>query len=388
MRKLAFVLLCSLAVLPAEAKPKRAKNVILLIADAGGIPTINAASIYGYNAPQKLFVQSWPNMGLSDTTPHGKWVTDSAAGITAIVTGQKTNNGVLSQGPDSVKGKQDGTELKTILEYAEERGLSTGVLSNVTITDATPGGCYAHVNDRANWGEIFLQIFTPRFGDGVDVVFGPGRKAIYDRVSKLGKDLDFVAKEHGRPVYSNLSQLPADAKRGLVVTDSDFDLNDAAKKAVRMLSQNKKGYFMMIESDAHTNDPELGLKRLVSFDKLIRELTEIVDMDDTLLLFTADHSFDFRIASGGPDQPLLNGVAEWKKNGGGKSMRVAAVRMENSHTGEEVLVAAKGPGAERVRGYMPNTELFTIMMDALGMKPSANAPVQLHSGASGRRNSE
>jgi alkaline phosphatase len=144
---------------------------------------------------------------------------------------------------------------------------------------------------------------------------------------------------------------------------------------------------MMIESDAHTNDPELGLKRLVSFDRLIRELTEIVDMDETLLLFTADHSFDFRIASGGPDQPLLNGLEEWKKNGGGKSMRISAVRMENSHTGEEVLVAAKGPGAERVRGYMPNTELFSIMMDALGLKPSAPA-MQMQTTAPSRRNAE
>jgi alkaline phosphatase len=40
--------------------------------------------------------------------------------------------------------------------------------------------------------------------------------------------------------------------------------------------------------------------------------------------------------------------------------------MENSHTAEEVVVAAQGPGAERVRGYLSNTDLFRIMMDALG----------------------
>ena len=108
----------------AEAKARRAKNVILLLADAGGIATVNAASLVAYNAPQKLFVQSWPNVALSDTSPHGGWVTDSAAGMTAIVTGQKTWNGVISQGPDAVRGKQDGTVLKTILEYAEEHGLS------------------------------------------------------------------------------------------------------------------------------------------------------------------------------------------------------------------------------------------------------------------------
>ena len=49
---------------------------------------------------------------------------------------------------------------------------------DVTITDATPGACYAHVSDRKLWGNIFLQLFEPRFGDGVDVQFvGPATTA-------------------------------------------------------------------------------------------------------------------------------------------------------------------------------------------------------------------
>src|SRR5690242_6487476 len=100
----------------------RARNVILFIGDAGGIPTLNAASIRGYEAPQRLFVQRMPHMGLSDTSSSASWVTDSAAGMTAIVTGRKTTNGTLSQSPS-------GDLFKTILEYAEEHGLSTGVVS-------------------------------------------------------------------------------------------------------------------------------------------------------------------------------------------------------------------------------------------------------------------
>jgi alkaline phosphatase len=164
-----------------------------------------------------------------------------------------------------------------------------------------------------------------------------------------------------------MNDLPADAKRGLVVVDGDFDLNAAAKRAVSMLSKNKKGFFLMIESDAHTNDPELGLNRLVQFDKLIREISGMVDLDETLLLFTADHSFDLRIAGGGgPHEPLLKGVEEWKKTGGKPPVRLASLRVENAHTGEEVPVAATGAGAERVRGFMPNSALFTIMMQAYG----------------------
>jgi alkaline phosphatase len=31
------------------------------------------------------------------------------------------------------------------------------------------------------------------------------------------------------------------------------------------------------------------------------------------------------------------------------------------HTGEEVLVAAQGPGAERVHGFIPNTAILGVM---------------------------
>jgi alkaline phosphatase len=45
------------------------------------------------------------------------------------------------------------------------------------------------------------------------------------------------------------------------------------------------------------------------------------------------------------------------------------MKVEGSHTGEEVLVAAEGPGAREVKGIMPNTELFHIMMRAYGWQP-------------------
>jgi alkaline phosphatase len=149
-----------------------------------------------------------------------------------------------------------------------------------------------------------------------------------------------------------------------VVADGEFDLADAAKRAVKMLKINKKGYFLMIESDAHTNNIRAGLDRVVAFDKLIREISEMVD-DDTLLLFTADHSYDFRVYSGGPDKPLLDGIEKVAQS---KSMRLPAIRMDDAHTGEEVVVAARGPGAERVKGFLPNTALYSIMRDAFRWK--------------------
>ncbi|MBC7924980.1 MAG: alkaline phosphatase [Bryobacteraceae bacterium] len=358
---------------PSPSEPLRAKNIILLLADAGGIPTLNAASILAYNAPQKLFVQSWEHIGLSDTAPTSKWVTDSAAGMTAIVTGHKTFNGVISQAPDGKRGQTDGTKLKTILEYAEEKGLSTGVMTNVSIADATPAACYAHQNDRGNWDDIIMQVFSPRFGDGVDVLFGLGRKRIWDLASKSGRDLDATAKTAGRTILTKLEDVPAGAKRAIAILESDFDHRAAARMAIQMLSKNPKGYFLMIESDAHTDNPEAGLNRLIAFDKLIREISEIVDLKETLLVFTADHSFDFRIHGGGPEQPLLAGIEDWKAQPDDvrkQGLRLSSVRMNNSHTGEEVLVAAKGPGAQSVHGFMPNTQIFHVMMSALGWSES------------------
>lgn len=372
LRTLSACLALTLLALPAPgwAKTKRAKNVILFLADAGGISTVNAASLHGYNAPQKLFLQSWDHIGLSDTSPVGRWVSDSAAGMTAIVTGQKTHNGVISQGPDTVRGKKDGTPLKTILEYAEERGLSTGVISNMSIADATPAACYSQSNDRGAWGHIFMQLFKPRFGDGVDMLMGPGRKRIWESAVKANLDIDAAAQAANRPVYQSLSEVPAGADRALMVTDGDFDLAAAARRTLQTLKKNRKGFFLMIESDAHTNNLDAGLNRLVNFDKLIREIAGMVNLDETLLLFTADHSFELRVHNGRPEEPILKGWDEWKKANptGRGTINIPAIRVDNSHTGEEVLVAAKGAGAERVKGYMPNTQLFHIMLSAWGWK--------------------
>jgi alkaline phosphatase len=364
------ILLTAFALCSGVHAADRAKNVILLLADAGGIPTLNAASLHGYGAPQKLYVQSWPHVALSDTSAANAWVTDSAAGMTAIVTGVKTGSGVVSEGPDAVYARQRGTPLKTLLEYAEEKGLSTGVLTNVGIADATPAALYAHSPDRMKWGDIFLQLFAPRFGDGADVVIGAGRRQVYDQAAALGQDLDQVASAKKRSVYETLSAVPAADLRPIVVSAAEPDLPAAAKRAVEILSKNRKGYFLMIEWDAHTDNPRTGLDNVVKFDKLIRELSRKVNLKDTLMLFTADHSFELQTVGGGPGQPLLTGLEEWTTTHPANTrIEIQALRVGRSHTGEEVLAAAQGAGSEQVKGFLPNTQLFHIMMNALGWNP-------------------
>jgi alkaline phosphatase len=343
----------------------QARNVILFLADAAGIPTLNAASIHGYGAPRRLFVQRMPHIALSETSTASQFVTDSAAGMTAIVTGVRTHNGVIAQAADAVRGKKDGTPLKTILEHSEERGLATGIISNDSLAGATPATLYAKSNDRNKTADIFQQAFLSRFGDGVDVMIGAGRSSIVKALAAQGRTLDALEREHRRPILDSLQDVDRSASRAIVlVDDQEFDLAMAVRRAIEMLSRNPNGYFLMVESDAHTDSIRHGLDRVVTFDRVIEEMAATL-ANDTLLLFTADHSFDLRVYAGQWGKPLLSGAAA-ETDDGAISVRLPSVRMDDDHTGEEVLVAAQGPGGERVRGYMANTDLFTVMMAAFG----------------------
>lgn len=358
--------------LAQPAPPPKAKNVILFLADAGGVSSVSAASLLGYGEPLKLRVQHWPNLGLSDTTPVDQFVSDSANGMSAIMTGVKTRNGVISQSPAAVRGKTDGEPTKTLLEYAEEHGLRTGVVTSQPITDATPAATYAHSNDRGKWGEIFQQAFAPRYGDGVDVLFGTGRAKIGQQLATAGTGFDRIAKAHDRPVYARLEDAPSANARPVVVAD-EIDTRAATLRALDLLKSSPKGYLLVVEWDAHTDDPREGLQHIVDFDKLIAEIEKRVDLKDTLLVFTADHSFGLQVDGGRRGEPLLEGYEAWKatQTPGAKEedvIRLKNVMVNRSHTGEEVAALAVGPGSERVRGYFPNTHLFDVMMDAWGWK--------------------
>jgi alkaline phosphatase len=332
----------------------RAKNVILFLGDGTGPSTLNAASIYGYGKARALYIQNMPHIALSETSSASSWVTDSAAGMTAIVTGQKTHNGVISQSASAERGIRDGEPLKTILEYAEERGLSTGVVSNSSVADATPAACYAHANDRKKHGEIFAQVLHPRFGDGVDVIIGPGRQSILEKTSALGVNLETELPRKGFVFLATLeavSQLEGKASRLVALMNSEeFDLGVAVEQALRVLSRNPRGFFLMVESNNHFRDARKTLERTVTFDRVIRQVAER-QKRNTLILCTADHSYDLRMPKGNRQADILS-----------------LVNVVDAHTAEEVLVSADGPGSKRVRGIFPNTHLFEIMMSAYGWK--------------------
>ncbi len=355
-----FLLFCVIA---AQSTRAQARNVILFIGDAGGIPTMNAASWYKYGEPQKLFVQHMPHIALMDTSAADYIVPDSASAMSAIVTGQKTNNGVLSESADAIHGKKDGEALETILEYAEQHGLSSGVVSNMNMTDATPAACYAHSNDRNASGKIFAQVFSPRFGDGVDLIIGAGRDSIIAATEKAGVRIESAMREHGYAFYDSLQAISDKDTRVIALFNThDFSVSQAVGKALEVLGHSPKGYFLMVEWDTHTDELRRGLNQVIELDDVIASTARSV-RSDTLIIFAADHSFDLRLLRGKRGEPLL--PAEMQA-GGTAPATIPNIVVGGGHSGEQVMVAAQGPGAERVQGFIYNTDLFHIMMAAYG----------------------
>ena len=142
-----------------------------------------------------------------------------------------------------------------------------------------------------------------------------------------------------------------------------------------MLSAYPRGYFLMVEWDTHTDRIRHGLDRFVTLDRVIARTAQKVG-PDTLILFTADHSFDLRLRGGTFGPQLLEGLEQAEAETPKGPLRIPTLRMDNGHTGEEVLAAAQGPGAERVRGFMANTDLFRVMMAAYGWQASPPSPTR------------
>jgi alkaline phosphatase len=347
------------ATIPAYSQ---AKNVILFIGDGAGISSLNAASIYGYGKPQALYVQKMPHLALADTSSAREWVTDAAACASAWATGHKGRNGVMSMSPDAERDVKDGEIYKTVMEYAMENGLSTGIISNGGVAGAAVSAFYAHHNNRSKAGEIFEQALHPKYGHGPDLIIGSGRAQIDSQTTALGRHLNADIKAAG---YTNLDSLkaldqldPATTRVIALTNDADFNFDAAVQQAVKHLSKNPKGFLLVAHSDCHTGKTRTSLQRRVELDQAIA-VTGEKRKGDTLILFTADHSYDLRIKG--------EALTETAKDSDHKKI-ISAVSLEDEHTAEEAPLLAMGPGSETINGFMSNTDVFQIIMNAFGWK--------------------
>jgi alkaline phosphatase len=223
----------------------RARNVILFVGDGMGVSTVTAARILeGQNKgatgeENNLSFDTFSHTALIKTYSVNQQTADSAPTATAMVTGFKTNDGAISVGSGVSRTESDASKvapyvLQTILEQAEARGLSTGVVSTARITHATPAVNYAHTPNR-DWeragqlpaGATVLDIAAQlvakqRVGDGLEVVLGGGREMF---LPTTVADPEYSTRTGRRTDGRNLVQewVAAQPKSAYVWNKAQFD---------------------------------------------------------------------------------------------------------------------------------------------------------------------
>ncbi|HHW15427.1 MAG TPA: alkaline phosphatase [Firmicutes bacterium] len=300
LRWLTTLALVFFLALSAAAAPKQiAKNVILLIGDGMGAAERQLATYY---AGQKLEMDRMPMAGLMTTESADSLVTDSAAAATAMATGFKTKNGMISVTPD-------GKPVPTVLERAKERGLATGLVATSTITHATPACFASHVASRASEASIADQYFE----EGVDVLFGGGTdfflpKAVGGaRTDDRNLIEDFKAKGYlvalDAADLKDINRLPAlglFSEEGMQPeidrkATNEPSLAEMTAKAIELLSQDKDGFFLMVEGSqidwaGHANDPIYNITDTLAFDAAVAVARRFALRNpDTLVIVAADH---------------------------------------------------------------------------------------------------
>jgi len=153
---LLMVLLLNFAVITGttEAATAVPKYVFYFIGDGLGASQRQAAEFFLQektgNKKSELLMDTFPVAGINTTYSADTLVTDSAAAGTALATGHKTNNGMISVLPD-------GKEVKSLIECAVEKGMGTGIITTTRVTHATPAVFAAHNEDRDDENAIAEQ---------------------------------------------------------------------------------------------------------------------------------------------------------------------------------------------------------------------------------------
>lgn len=330
---------------------KKIKNVILMIGD--GMSLMHVYSAWTANRG-KLFLDNSKAVGLSKTYCADRLITDSGAGGTAIVTGQKTNYHYV--GVDML-----GRPLKSLIELASAKGKATGMAVTCRLWDATPADFCCHNTDRNAEAEIVADYVNCN----IDYVFGGGAQLFENRED--GRNLFDELRAKGFQTPRSWDELAAVTKGKVFAVPYPVDtplpaergdlLARASLKGIELLNRNKKGFFMMIEGSqlddyAHFNDLDLLMQETHDFDRTIGAVYEWAAKDgETLVVVTADHE------TGG--LTLVDGDL--------KAGKIVCNFSTGGHSGVMVPVYAFGPGAEVFTGIYENTAIFDKIKSLLDL---------------------
>ncbi|WP_429083686.1 alkaline phosphatase [Aeromonas bivalvium] len=441
--------------LASQAQASDAKNVILFIGDGMGPTVLTATRLFKVGEEGNLEMMKLPRTARIKTFSNDAQTTDSAPSMAAYTTGVKMNNEVIAMSSDTQavapskdangnKGinncsADNGTPVPTLLELAKAAGKSVGAVTTTELTHATPAATYSHICHRDAAYAIAAQAvpggagFNGALGDGVDVLMGGGANhwTPYDSASNKGGRADGrdLTAELGAKGYqyvttqSDLAKVESGKVLGLFSAKShlDYELDRVAKgaantqpslsemtaKAIDLLSQNGQGYFLMVEGGRidhalHGTNAKRALTDAVALDDAVKTALGKVDLNETLIVVTADHDHTMTIngyaAKGNPVLDLVkNGDGSTQTDVDGKPfttlvfgngpnradvrptltstevmaddyLQESGIKLgSETHGGGDVMLFADGAGSSRFKGTLDNTRVFGKIKEALGL---------------------
>lgn len=294
-------LLCSIQIAVADEHPK---NIIMVVGDGMG-PVFTTA--YRYYADDKTSpmiektVFDRHLVGMASTYPArvSGYVTDSAAGATALSSATKTYNGAIAKDVDKLN-------TETVLERAKSLGKKTGVAVTSQINHATPASFAAHNESRRNYNEIADSYFDDKV-DGqfaLDVMLGGGWEYYIRKDRNLVKEF----QQAGYQYVDTLTDLENVKKTGKLMglfgqTGMPWALDTPNKSRLPLLTstaisqlENDNGFFLLVEASqvdwaGHANDVASAMAEMQDMADTLELLEDYVKKHpDTLVVITADHS--------------------------------------------------------------------------------------------------
>lgn len=333
---IAIILVLSGVIIALRTSGSKPKNLILLIGDGMGPNQVAMARDAKGGA---LYMDSIPYQGTSSTLNFYGETTDSAAGGTAIACGIKTKN-------RNIGVTHDFQMVPNLREFMAEKGKKTGLISTVSITDATPATFGAHAKGRGRQTEIAAQYIE----NDIDVILGGGAAIFSDELRET------AVKQKGYALVTTKEELAA-TKSGKILglfADTEFPfyedgypegtptLEEMTIKAIETLSKNSKGFFLMVEGgliDHACSDETKAecIAEVLEFDKAVKAALDFTEKDgNTLVVVTADHETGSLVYdSEAKEYDFLTA----------------------SHSATDVPVYAYGVGASEFTGAMVNTDI-------------------------------
>lgn len=305
------------------------KNVILVIGD--GMGTVHMTLPVYTNVAQGTKTETMfekimreGESGLVLTNTVSGMVTCSAAAGTALATGTKTRVNMV--GVDSV-----GKPLVSSADLASKLGFKTAIVTDASVTDATPAAFYGHVVNRDDEEKLAFQLTQKKT---IDVILGGGAN-LFIANNKSSKNIEEFQNFPGdynqfTGRSDTLNLIDGFQKSGYTFACSKQEMDQAplnkklfglfaangmpspisrnvtniniptvsqmAGKALEIISQSNNGYFAVIECaqidwEAHANDIGGVYRAVLEMNEILKVayLYYQKDPSNTLLMFTADH---------------------------------------------------------------------------------------------------